>query len=365
MDRGPSATAPTGPSSTGRVRARSSTASSRSLLVPTVSSSRAPWWPSTTTRRWLGDELEAQLGGEKHNWLFGVEVAERRDEFIIVPGQLEFISLFNPVETATSRPPAIPGLSEAGDAERRIIAPYVTDRWLLSEHWQVLWGARVDVLESDDDLTGASSDDEEISPFVGITWAPSATLTGYLNAGRSVAPPSTRAGSLEPEESEQLELGMKNVFFDGRMHLTVAAYQLEREDIAIFDDNGFTAQTGSQRSRGVEVELAGSIGDGFRYQIACARSTSELTEFNELVFPPPFFQPTIVDHSGNDPAFAPEDLWNFWVAKTFRAGSAWAGAAGWWATSSSPRTTSSSSTRRSPSTPPRSTTSTTGRWRST
>ena len=43
------------------------------------------------------------------------------------------------------------------------------------------------------------------------------------------------------------------------MHLTVAGYQLEREDIAIFDDNGFTAQTGSQRSRGVEVELAGSL----------------------------------------------------------------------------------------------------------
>jgi iron complex outermembrane receptor protein len=269
---------------------------------------------------WYGDELEVQRGGENHNWLFGVEVAERNDEFAIVPGQLPFISLFNPVESATSRPDPLPGLSEAGDAQRQIIAPYVTDRWLLSEHWQVLWGARVDFLESDDDVTGASSDDEEISPFVGITWAPSTTLTGYLNAGRSVAPPSTRAGSLEPEQSEQLELGMKNVFFDGRMHLTVAAYQLERQDIAIFDDNGFTAQTGSQRSRGVEVELAGSIGDGFRYQIACARSASELTEFNELVFPPPFFQPTILDHSGNDPAFAPEDLWNFWVAKTFRGG---------------------------------------------
>ena len=277
--------------------------------------------PLDDDQTWLGDELEVQLGGEKHNWLFGVEAAERSDEFTIEPGQLEFINLFNPVETATSRPPAIPGFGEAGDAKRQIVAPYVTDRWLLSEHWQLLWGARVDFMEFDDDLTGASSDDEEVSPFLGLTFAPSATLTGYLNAGRSSAPPSTRvAGSLEPETSEQLELGFKKVLLSGRMHLTVAAYQLEREDIAIFDDNGFTAQTGSQRSRGVEVELAGSLGDGFRYQIACARSAAELTEFNELIFVPPTFAPLLLDRSGNDPAFAPEDLWNFWIAKTWSSG---------------------------------------------
>jgi TonB-dependent siderophore receptor len=272
-------------------------------------------------QRFLGDELEAQLGGEKHNWLFGVEVAERRDEFTIAPGQLDFINLFNPIETQTSRPPAIPFLTEAGDAKRQIIAPYVTDRALLSERWQLLWGVRADFMEFDDDLTGASHDDEEISPFLGLTYAPTSTLTGYLNAGRSAAPPSTRAaGALEPETSEQLELGLKKVFFRGRMHLSAAAYQLEREDIAIFDDNGFTAQTGSQRSRGVEVELAGSLGDGFRYQIACARSAAELTEFNELVLEPPFFTPVVFDRSGNDPAFAPEDLWNFWIAKTWSNG---------------------------------------------
>jgi TonB-dependent siderophore receptor len=272
-------------------------------------------------QRFMGDELEAQLGGEKHNWLFGVEVVERRDEFTIVPGQLPFINLFDPVETAIAPPPPLPGLSEAGDAKRQIVAPYVTDRALLSERWQLLWGVRADFMEFDDDLTGASSDDEEISPFLGLTFAPTSTLTGYLNAGRSSAPPSTRtAGALEPETSEQLELGVKKVFFDGRMHLAVAAYHLEREDIAIFDDNGFTAQTGSQRSRGVEVELAGSLGDGFRYQIACARSAAELTEFNQLVFDPATFTPVIFDRSGNDPAFAPEDLWNFWIAKSWSNG---------------------------------------------
>jgi TonB-dependent siderophore receptor len=272
-------------------------------------------------QRWLGDQFEAQLGGERHNWLFGVEAADRRDEFTIVPAQLPFISLYHPVETATAKPPAIPGLSEAGDARRRFIAPYALDRVLLGDRWQLLAGARVDFMQFDDDITGASSRDDEISPFLGVTYAPSSTITGYFNAGRSVAPPSTRAaGSLDPEKSEQYELGMKKVLLRGRMQLAFSVYHLERDDIAIFDDNGFTAQTGKQRSQGAELEVSGSLGEGLRYQIACSRSDSELVEFNERVLVPPTFFPLVLDRSGNTPAFAPEDLWNFWIAKTFRNG---------------------------------------------
>ena len=66
--------------------------------------------------------------------------------------------------------------------------------------------------------------------------------------------------------------------------------------------------------------FAGSLGDGFRYQVACARGSYELTEFNEVLFVPPTFAPVLFDRSGNDPAFAPEDLWNFWLAKTWSNG---------------------------------------------
>jgi catecholate siderophore receptor len=277
--------------------------------------------PLRDEQSWVGDELEVQLGGDRHDWLFGLEVAERRDEFTIDPGLLPPIGLFNPVETATTRPPAIPGFGEAGDAERRVIAPYLLDRALLSDRWQLLWGARVDLMEFDDELTGASQDDEEVSPFVGVVYAPSQTLSGYLNAARSAAPPSTRAsGELEPEVTEQLELGLKKVLLRGRMHLSAAVYHLERQDIAIFDDNGFTVQTGSQRSRGIEAELAGSLGDGLRYQVACSRNDAELTEFSERFLVPPTFFPVVVDRSGNEPAFAPKDLWNFWIAKTWSNG---------------------------------------------
>jgi TonB-dependent siderophore receptor len=276
--------------------------------------------PLDDDQTWIGDQFEAQLGGDRHDWLFGVEVAERRDEFTIAPAQLPLISLFDPIETAAVPPPPIPGFGEAGDAERRLIAPYVHDRALLSDRWQLLWGARLDLMEFEDNLTGESRDDEEVSPFLGLVYAPSQTMTGYLNAGRSVAPPSTRAsGDLEPEVSEQIELGLKKVLLRGRMHLAASVYQLERQDIAIFDDNGFTVQTGSQRSRGIEAELAGSLGNGLRYQIACARNDAELIEFSELVLLPTFV-PLVLDRSGNEPAFAPKDLWNFWIAKTWSNG---------------------------------------------
>ena len=277
--------------------------------------------PLDDEQTWIGNQLEAQLGGARHDWLFGIEVAERRDQFTIDVAPLPLIALFDPIETATTPPPLLPGFGEAGDAERRFVAPYVLDRVVLTDRWQLLWGARLDLMEFEDRTTGQSRDDEELSPFLGLVYAPSSTVSAYLNAGRSAAPPSTRAaGELEPERSEQLEIGWKKVLLRGRMHLAAAAFQLERNDIAIFDDNGFTAQTGSQRSRGLEAELAGSLGNGLRYQVACSRIDTELLEFNERFLLPPTFAPIVIDRSGNEPAFAPKDLWNFWIAKTWSNG---------------------------------------------
>lgn len=277
--------------------------------------------PLDDDQRWIGDQFEALLAGTKHEWLFGLELAERRDTFTIEVAPLPPIALFDPMEAAAARPPALPGFGEAGDAERRFVAPYVLDRAMLSERWQLLWGVRADLMDFEDAVTGESSSDEELSPLLGLVYAASDRLTGYLNAGRSFSPPSTRvSGELEPEKSDQVELGVKAALMSGRMLGSLSVYQLEREDIAIFDPNGFTAQTGSQRSRGAELELAGSLRNGLRYHFACAFNDSELEEFNERVFAPPTFQPVVIDRSGNDPALAPEDTWNVWIAKSFENG---------------------------------------------
>jgi len=122
----------------------------------------------------------------------------------------------------------------------------------------------------------------------------------------------------EPEESEQIEIDFRRQFLGGRGRLTVAAFDLERLNIPIPDDNGFTQQVGDQRARGIEVELGAEFAGGLRGILSYAYTDSELTRFTEQVLvsfqPPTFFT---IDHSGNRSAFSPEHLANAWLTRTF------------------------------------------------
>jgi TonB-dependent siderophore receptor len=276
--------------------------------------------PLDDQQRFFGDRFEASLATRRHDYVFGLELSEQRDEFRIDVAELPPIALYDPVEFAAVRPDPIPGFTQAGDSERRIVAPFFLDRAMLSEQWQIFWGARLDVLDYEDALSGVEGDEEELSPLLGVVYAPSPRISAYLNAGRSFSPPSTRTGgALEPEQADQAELGVKGSLLGGKLQGTLSLYHIDRENMAIFDDNGFTAQTGNQRSQGVELELAGHVG-ALRYQIACAYNDSELVLFNEVVRLPPSFQPMVLDRSGNDPAFTPDQTWNFWIARTFSNG---------------------------------------------
>lgn len=268
-----------------------------------------------------GDQFEVTWSTDKHQMLFGIEVIEQTDEFTIDVGFLPAISLFSPLETATRPVPLDPRLREMGNVKTTILASYFQDRALINDHFQIFWGARLDVLDVSDRLRGQSLETEELSPMLGAIYAPSDQQSWYLNFGQSFAAPSTRvSGSLQPEESRQVELGFKGRAAGGRVHTGVSVYHLERDNIAIFDANGFTAQTGSQESRGIEIDVAGTLRNGFRFQMSGAYNEAELTEFNEVFFLPPTFFPVILDRSGNTPAFAPETLVNVWVAKNFRSG---------------------------------------------
>jgi outer membrane receptor protein involved in Fe transport len=156
----------------------------------------------------------------------------------------------------------------------------------------------------------------------GLVFAPSPELSLYASGAQSFAPPSPRvAGERRPERSQQVELGLRRSWRGGRLRTTTSVYQLERENIAIPDDNGFTQQAGDQRARGVELELAAQPRPGLAVVGSYAYTDSELTRFAELVQGgPPTFAPLVLDHSGNRSAFAPEHLARVWVSQRFAGG---------------------------------------------
>ena len=202
------------------------------------------------------------------------------------------------------------------------MAPYLVDQITLSDRVEVLVGARWDNVDFDEAVLGTSRDDSEINPLFGVIFKASDDVSIYANAGTAFAPPSTFGLEEDrvPEESTQYELGVKSGIAAG-VEASLAIYQLERDNIAIPDDNGITRQTGDQRSRGVEIEVAAQLAPRSRLLAAYAYTDGELTSFSEQVlvgfFPPTF---ATVDLSGNTPAFTPEHLLNLWYTQRYDSG---------------------------------------------
>ncbi len=268
-----------------------------------------------------GNQLEAifsfDTGGLRHSLLTGFEVTHLTDEFTLDVNLLAPVNPLDPSVGIDSAPFPLPGAGFAGDARSFVAAPYVIDQLQFGEKFHVLIGGRVDNFDFEDQASGRETNDTEFSPMVGLLASPHPELSIYANYSRSFAPPSARAfGALMPERSTQYEAGVKKGFSSFGAEATFAVYQLERDNIAIPDDNGFTQQIGNQRSRGFEVDFAAAPVRDVRVFVSYAFNDSELTNFAESflvsVNPPIVF---VVDRTGNRAAFAPKHILNFWLSK--------------------------------------------------
>jgi iron complex outermembrane receptor protein len=86
--------------------------------------------------------------------------------------------------------------------------------------------------------------------------------TGYKSGGfdqRFVGPTPDRApSSFRPESVDNLELGLKTTFFDGRLRANIAVFDADYEDLQIIVRESFnplTVNAGDARVQGGELEL--------------------------------------------------------------------------------------------------------------
>ena len=261
----------------------------------------------------------SKTGPIDHRLVTGIEVARFDDRYTLDVALLPPIDIFSPVETAEDPPFIIPGLSAAGDSESQVIAPYLIDEIVINPRLQFLVGLRYDSIDFEDAVSETSRSDGELSPLLGVVFRPVEALSLYGNFAQSFAPPSPRvSGERQPEESQQIEIGARQELLNGRMRLTMALFEIERKNIAIPDDNGFTQQAGNQRSRGFELEVAMELAKGWRGLVVYGYTESVLTEFTERILvslQPP--TEITVDRSGNQASFAPDHVARLWLSKEF------------------------------------------------
>ncbi len=274
----------------------------------------------------LGNQLELYMtaftGGLRHDILFGLEASRFTGDYSIdIIPQLPVQDLYSPTETYM--PGSVPVYPfEKGEARQNLVAPYILDVIDLQGKAKLYLGGRYDRITLKDDIKQTDRDYQQFSPFAGASYNITGKTVLYANAGQAFAPPSIRiAGEPEPEKSRQFEIGVKREWLGGKIRSTLAAYDLRKENISIPVQGGLSQQSGDQRSRGIELDVAAQMTENCASLFSYTYTDAELTSFAERVTVgtdvtgAPLTM--VVDRSGNVPAFVPTHMINFWHTRQF------------------------------------------------
>ncbi|MBW4647008.1 MAG: TonB-dependent siderophore receptor [Goleter apudmare HA4340-LM2] len=226
---------------------------------------------------------EFATGSIEHQLLFGVDLSRFSIAIAIEGGTATPIDLFNP-EYGLPRGSASPILNL--NRIRDSLGIFVQDQVTLAENLKLLLGGRFDLFEERgrNFLTDTSTEQSAgaFSPRLGIVYQPIPPISLYASYARSFTPAIGVAfnGDLfEPERSTQYEIGVK-AELNNQLSATLALYDLTRSNILTADLNnpGFSIQTGRQRSRGIEFDIAGEILPGWNIIAGYAYTDARITE---------------------------------------------------------------------------------------
>ncbi|MBB6521903.1 TonB-dependent siderophore receptor [Pseudoteredinibacter isoporae] len=220
------------------------------------------------------------LAGE-HQFLFGADFHDVDSEYEYLRARYEGdgvrnLNIFN-LNYGLTDPSSyrLRDLNRDG-AEARRWGLYVQDYWVFNKNWSLMAGLRYDNFDNTDKASSYSFDDSNVSPRIALIYKPAEGSTVYLNYSESFNPVSVGnqadvAGeaTLEPETGEQIELGIKNEWLDGRIMTTAAIYQIKKQnvvqqnpnDTADLPNDGIPplVNIGEVESEGVELSLVGDL----------------------------------------------------------------------------------------------------------
>ena len=114
---------------------------------------------------------------------------------------------------------------------------------------------------------------------------------------------------IQPERGEQFEIGARAELLEGRLTANLALFDITKENVATADPDNFgsSVATGEQRSRGVELDIAGEILPGWNIIANYAYTDAEITSDNR-------------GNEGNRLTGVPENNINLWTTYDIQNG---------------------------------------------
>jgi iron complex outermembrane receptor protein len=209
--------------------------------------------------------VNVEFAGLRHTLLFGADAYRSRKSGTTYFEQLASVDVDNPQLGNTPRLDT--GTAAASELEDRSrwISVYAQDQVAFGGGWHGVLALRHDRTRAGygDPATTAPNDVSFTTPRLGIVWEFAPGQTMYAQGQRALSAnngrDSTTQRALDPEISTQFEAGYKQVALDGKLHTTVAAYQLTKRNRADYSLFPIIQTVGEARSRGLEVDVLGQI----------------------------------------------------------------------------------------------------------
>lgn len=243
-------------------------------------------------------QMEFETGSIRHKAVVGLDVSYQNDERVNGSwptwSNRSVESLFSPRYYYNFSPVYDYAAKRTLDATN--VGLFASDRIYLNDAFSVLGGLRMDYFKTEMQQSGASVDqsDTNYNPSFGVIWEPTKDYSLYASFSRTNKPVATDIAALtgnaselpsdtaplSPERSDVWEIGAKADLLDGRLGLTAAFFQVDK-------DNAYNEVTGlpggaldaptSRRVRGVEVGVSGKITDAWTILANYAYMDGEIT----------------------------------------------------------------------------------------
>ena len=230
-------------------------------------------------------------GSIKHTLLVEVDLNWNifDDVFSKVDSTLLPLNVFNPVYGRFPRPnfDLRPQVLSEFDTETDRLGAFVQDQMSFGDNLILVLGLRFDSVDFRNTFNGATQYNNAWNPQIGLVYKPIETVSLYANYSRSFVPNSAQdvnGNFLEPQKAQGYEVGVKAELLDRKVFATLAYFDITKQNVATADSVSPFASvaTGEQRSRGLELDIAGEILPSWNVIGFYAYTNGEVTRDNRI-----------------------------------------------------------------------------------
>lgn len=230
-------------------------------------------------------------GSIEHETLVGIDLIKQTSEFRRFRQNIGAVAITDDPNVQFT-PPGDMQLNKDFDTELDWASVYFHDQISMLDdgRLKLLVGGRYDTVEQKDNLDSTSFRDDEFTGRAGLLYQLTETLSPYISVSESFNPQTgsiadQQGNVLAPETGIQYEGGLKFESLDGALLATASVYEIEKDDVAVFDQDLFN-DTGEiayfpgvkQRSRGFEFDLSGQLTEQLNIIANYAYTDTEVLE---------------------------------------------------------------------------------------